>query len=113
MPAELLHQPGTPLECVAAAAQAATPAAATIATPLAELRARLARLFDRGQPRRPDELALAEAVCAVKWPHWGAYAGPLDLELLRRALDGHKVDGRTLAWLDSHEFADQCREGGG
>ena len=111
VPAELLHQPGTPLECVAAAASPA--AAATIATPLAELRARLARLFDRGQPRRPDELALAEAVCAVKWPHWGPYAGPLDLELLRRALDGHKVDGRTLAWLDSHEFADQCREGEG
>lgn len=111
VPKELLHQPGTPLECMTG--KAAAPAAATIATPLAELRARLARLLDRSAARRPDELALAEAVCAVKWPHWGPYAGPLDLELLRRALDGHKVDGRTLAWLDSHEFADECRKGGG
>ncbi|MFO1046845.1 MAG: hypothetical protein U1E52_02955 [Geminicoccaceae bacterium] len=110
VPKELLGQPGTPLECMQA--KPATPAAATIATPLAELRARVARLLDRGARRRPDEIELAEAVCAVKWPHWGPYAGPVDLELLRRALDGHKLDGRTLAWLDSHEFADECREEG-
>ncbi|MFO1048323.1 MAG: hypothetical protein U1E52_10545 [Geminicoccaceae bacterium] len=109
VPKELLGQPGTPLECMQA--KPATPAAATIATPLAELRARVARLLDRGARRRPDEIELAEAVCAVKWPHWGPYAGPVDLELLRRALDGHKLDGRTLAWLDSHEFADECKEG--
>ena len=85
--------------------------AATIATPLAELRARVARLLDRGAARRPDELDLAEAVCALTWPNWGPYRGPVDLELLRRALEGRKLDGRTLAWLDSHEFADACRAG--
>ncbi len=88
-----------------------TSPAATIATPLAELRARVARLLDRGAARRPDELDLAEAVCALTWPNWGPYRGPVDLELLRRALEGRKLDGRTLAWLDSHEFADACRAG--
>ena len=108
VPKELLGQPGTMPESAPAAA-----APASITTPLAALRARLARLLDRGAPRRQDELALAEAVCAVRWPHWGPYRGTIDLDLLRRALDGRAIDGKTLTWLDSHAFAEQCRNGEG
>ena len=110
VPEELLGRPGTMPEAAEPAAAAPSPAA-TIATPLAELRARVARLLDPGAARRPDELDLAEAVCALTWPNWGPYGGSVDLELLRRALEGRKLDGRTLAWLDSHEFADACRAG--
>ena len=108
VPKELLGQPGTMPECTPAPA-----APASITTPLAALRARLARLLDRGAPRRQDELALAESVCAVRWPHWGPYRGTIDLDLLRRALDGRAIDGKTLTWLDSHAFAEQCRNGEG
>jgi hypothetical protein len=122
VPKELCEQRGRPAARAAAAEDggAAAPAApppaappATIATPLAALRARVARLLDRTAPRRPDELALAEAVCALRWPNWGPYRGGIDLELLRRALDGRTIDGKTLTWLDSHAFAEQCRKGGG
>ncbi|MGD9509177.1 MAG: hypothetical protein AB7X49_11565, partial [Geminicoccaceae bacterium] len=101
VPKELFDQPGTMPECAAPP----PPAPASITTPLAALRARLARLLDRKAQRRLDELELAEAVCALRWPHWGPYRGPLDLDLLRRALDGTQIDGKTLTWLDSHAFA--------
>ena len=70
------------------AALAAPPAALPPppADPLPALRARLDRLLDRGQQRLPEELDLAEAVCAVKWPNWPAYRGPVDLGLLRLVL---------------------------
>jgi hypothetical protein len=120
VPKELCEQRGKPAPAARAPAAmdgagtndtAAPPA--TIATPLAALRARLDRLLDRSAARRRDELDLAEAVCAVRWPHWGAYRGPVDLELLRRALDGRTIDGKTPTWLDSHPFAEQCRNGEG
>ena len=64
-----------------------------------------------GQPRRPEELDLAEAICAVKWPNWPEYKGALDPFLLRRALVGAIIDTRTLQWLGSQELAQACREG--
>ena len=80
------------------------------ATPVADLRARIKRLLDRGQPRLVEELDLAEAICAVKWPNWPAYKGPIDLSLLRRALSGVAIDTKTLHWLGSQELAQKCRE---
>ena len=97
------------------AALAAPPAALPPppADPLPGLRARLDRLLDRGQQRLPEELDLAEAVCAVKWPNWPAYRGPVDLGLLRLVLAERTITPTTLHWLDSHAFAKACREGGG
>ena len=85
--------------------------AAKPATPLADLRARIARLLDRSQPRLAEELDLAEAICAVKWPKWPEYKGSLDPFLLRRALVGAIIDTRTLQWLGSEELAQACQEG--
>jgi hypothetical protein len=82
------------------------------ATPLADLRARVRRLLDRTQPRLLEELDLAEAICAAKWPKWPAYRGPVDPFLLRRALAGAIVDTPTLHWLGSTELAQACRQGG-
>ena len=82
---------------------------ATPATPLADLRARVARLLDRAQPRLAEELDLAEAICAVKWPNWPAYKGPIDQGLLRRALLGAVIDTKTLHWLGSQELAQACK----
>ena len=76
------------------------------------LRARLARLLDRSAARLPEELDLAEAVCAIKWPNWPDYRGPIDLGLLRRALDGTVIDGPTLNWLGSHELVPGVPGGG-
>ena len=97
------------------AALAAPPAALPPppADPLPALRARLDRLLDRGQQRLPEELDLAEAVCAVKWPNWPAYRGPIDLGLLRLVLAERTITPTTLHWLDSHAFAKACREGDG
>ena len=81
------------------------------AMPVADLRARIGRLLDRGQPRLADELDLAEAICAVKWPNWPAYKGPIDLGLLRRALEGQIIDTQTLQWLGSTELAQACKAG--
>ena len=64
------------------------------------------------QPRLPEELDLAEAICAVKWPNWPDYRGPIDLGLLRLALEAIAIDAATLHWLDSHELARACREAG-
>jgi hypothetical protein len=86
---------------------AAPPAPA--ASPLELLRAPVARLLDRGLPRLPDELDLAEAVCALKWPKWPGYEGPVDLDLLRLALKGVAIDAETLNWLGGHELAQECR----
>lgn len=90
---------------------AAEPAPAPVAAPepLPALQARLARLFDRSAPREAEELDLAEAVCAVRWPNWPRYAGPTDLALLRRALADRRIDDDTLHWLGSHELAQACR----
>jgi hypothetical protein len=81
------------------------------ATPLADLRARVRRLLDRTQPRLLEELDLAEAICAAKWPKWPAYRGPVDPFLLRRALAGAIVDTPTLHWLGSTELAQACKQG--
>ena len=89
---------------------AAAPAPAPAPAP-PDLCARIARLLDRTQPRRPEELALAEAICAVKWPNWPNYHGAIDLDALRQALKGFRIEAATLHWLDSHELARQCREG--
>ena len=79
------------------------------ATPVADLRARIKRLLDRAQPRLLEELDLAEAICAVKWPNWPAYQGPIDQGLLRRALLGAVIDTKTLHWLGSQELAEACK----
>jgi hypothetical protein len=87
----------------------ATPPTAPPEGPLELLRARVARLLDRGLPRLPEELDLAEAVCALKWPKWPGYAGPVDLDLLRLALEDFAIDTETLNWLGGHEIAKACR----
>ena len=51
---------------------------------------------------------LAEAVCAIKWPKWPEYRGPIDLGLLRWALDGTVIDGPTLNWLGGKEIVREC-----
>jgi hypothetical protein len=108
VPAHLFLPGATGDEPPPRAPHAAVPAALP-APP--DLRARLARLLDRTQPRRPEELALAEAICAVKWPNWPNYQGAIDLDALRLALREFRIDATTLHWLDSHELARQCREG--
>jgi len=80
---------------------------------LAELRSRIARLLDRTQVRLPEELDLAEAICAIRWPNWPEYRGPVDLFRLRRALQGTVIDARTLHWLGGKEIERQCRAGAG
>jgi hypothetical protein len=88
---------------------AATPPTAPSESPLELLRARVARLLDRAAPRLPEELDLAEAVCALKWPKWPGYAGPVDLDLLRLALGDVAIDTETLNWLGGHEIVKACR----
>jgi len=83
-------------------------AAAAAAPPVLDLAARVARLLDRGLPRRPEELDLAEAICALRWPSWPAYTGPIDPAALRRALAGVTLDPDTLHWLGSPELARAC-----
>ena len=73
------------------------------------MRARIARLLDRSQPRLAEELDLAEAICALKWPKWPDYRGALDPFLLRRALSDIRLDDATINWLGSHELARACR----
>jgi hypothetical protein len=90
-------------------AEAAVAAPAESATAL--LRRRVARLLDRTAPRQADELDLAEAICAVKWPKWPAYTGAVDLVVLRRVLQGVALDAATLHRLGSHELARACRAG--
>jgi hypothetical protein len=92
----------------AAAAGPPTPPA----SPLEALRARVLRLLDRGVPRLPEELDLAEAVCALKWPKWPGYAGAVDLDLLRLALEGVAIDTEALHWLGGHEIAKECKAAG-
>jgi hypothetical protein len=108
VPAELFDQQAAPASPEPAPAAEEPP---RLATPLADLRARVVRLLDRTAPRLPEELDLAEAVCAVRWPNWPEYRGGVDLGLLRRALEGVRVDGATLNRLDSHDFAQECRAG--
>ena len=79
------------------------------AEPAPDLATRLDRLLDRTAPRLPEEFDLAEAVCAVKWPNWPPYTGPIDQGLLRRALAGRHLDDPTLHWLGSTELARACR----
>ena len=90
----------------------APPPVAAPTPPLPDLPARVARLLDRSQPRLAEELDLAEAICAVKWPNWPDYRGAIDLGLLRLALKEFRIDAATLHWLDSHELARACREAG-
>ena len=91
-------------------AEAVVPAAPAEPS-LAELRARIARLLDRTQPRLPEELDLAEAICAVRWPNWPEYRGSIDLFRLRRVLQGTVIDARTLHWLGGKEIERACRAG--
>lgn len=74
------------------------------------LRRRIERLLDRSLPRLPEELELAEAVCALRWPNWPRYAGPIDLIDLRVALEPFAIATETLHWLGSHELAEACRQ---
>jgi hypothetical protein len=78
-------------------------------SPLAAPRARLERLLDRAAKRLPEELDLAEAVCALKWPKWPEYAGPVDLDLLQLALKDVAIDTETLHWLRGHEIGQACK----
>ena len=76
------------------------------------LAARIARLLDRSLPRTADELDLAEAICALRWPKWPAYRGPIDLAALRRALAGFTIDAATLNWLGGKEIVRACSGAG-
>ena len=108
LPGAVAEEPDPPRPaCLPAPVAVERPA--TPATPLADLRARVARLLDRAQPRLAEELDLAEAICAVKWPNWPAYKGPIDQGLLRRALLGAVIDTKTLHWLGSQELAQACK----
>lgn len=108
----------TPTDAKAASAKAAAPAvvpavaaaAPTLPAPVPQpppapatdsvegLRARLLPLLaeDGSPPRSPDEIDLAEAVCALLWPNWPPYAGAIDQGRLRAALAGRRLDGRIL-----------------
>ena len=110
------YRPPVPAELFRPEAAAATPAEPAApepapAEPAPDLATRLDRLLDRTAPRLPEELDLAEAVCAVKWPNWPPYTGPIDQGLLRRALAGRHLDDPTLHWLGSTELARACRPG--
>ena len=112
------YRPPVPAHVFAAAAAndpapetAPAPAVPAAVPGIPELRARLARLLDRSAPRLAEELELAEAVCAIKWPKWPDYRGPVDLGLLRRALVGIVIDARTLNWLGGREIVAECRGG--
>lgn len=96
-------------EAAPAAAVEAAPAPPPPEPPAQALRRRLVRLLDRTAPRLAEELDLAEAVCAVLWPKWPAYQGPIDLFDLRAALKAVPVDADTLHWLGSPAFAQACR----
>jgi hypothetical protein len=76
------------------------------------LRRRVERLLDRTAPRQADELDLAEAICAVRWPKWPGYTGAVDLFVLRRVLARFTIDADTLCWLGSHELERACRAAG-
>ena len=108
VPRELFEQGKAAAPAPAANDDGAAPPGSTApaASPLELLRAPVARLLDRGLPRLPDELDLAEAVCALEWPE---YAGPVDLDLLRLALRDVVIDTETLNWLGGHEIAKACR----
>ena len=85
--------------------------AAPAESPVLGLRRRVERLLDRSLPRLPGELELAEAVCALRWPNWPSYGGPIDLIDLRVALEPITILPETLHWLGSHELAQACRRG--
>ena len=86
--------------------------AAPIATPLAALRARVARLLDRSAARQPDELDLAEAVCAAALAELGRpIAARSTSSCCAARSTAAPSTAQTLTWLDSHEFAEPCREG--
>jgi hypothetical protein len=108
VPRELFGQ-GTAAAPAPANDDAATPPTAPAERPLAALRARVARLLDRAAARLPEELDLAEAICALKWPKWPGYEGAVDLDLLRLAPRDVTIDAETLHWLGGHEIAKECR----
>jgi hypothetical protein len=66
---------------------------------VAALRARLDRLLDGPGPRTAPEWDLVAALRALKLPGGAAYDGPIDRDLLARALDGLGFDAAGLAWL--------------
>ena len=111
------YRPPVPARLFAAAAAndpepvGAATASVAPADTIPALRARIARLLDRSAPRLARELDLAEAICAVRWPKWPAYRGPIDLALLRRALAGTAIDARTLHWLGGREIVAECLGG--
>ena len=111
------YRPPVPAPLFAAAAAndpepvGAATASVAPADTIPALRARIARLLDRSAPRLARELDLAEAICAVRWPKWPEYRGPVDLALLRRALAGIAIDARTLHWLGGREIVAECRGG--
>ena len=103
-----LFEPQAALPYAPEPAAAVEPAAD--ATPTVEdLRDRVARLLDRTLPRLTEELDLAEAICALRWPKWPNYQGAIDLDLLTEALRSVPIDAKTLSWLGSTELAAACR----
>lgn len=81
------------------------------APPMADvpaLRRRLRHLLDRSLPKTPDDLDLAEAVCALLVPEWPEYRGPLPLPTLAEALDGMPLGPRQIDWLTGRELALAC-----
>ena len=98
-----------PVQAIDASPVAPPAAPAITESPVAALRGRIARLLDRSQARLAEELDLAEAICALKWPKWPDYRGAIDPFLLRRALSDIRLDDATINWLGSHELARACR----
>jgi hypothetical protein len=77
------------------------------------LHARVRRLLDRTEPRLPEELDLAEAICALRWPDWPPYRGGIDLAALARVLEAVRLDDAALHWLGSRELEQACRRAAG
>lgn len=114
-----------PATAAKAAAPARVPAAPAVVPPplppapaadsVEGLRARLLPLLaeDGPPPRTPDEIDLAEAVCALLWPNWPPYAGTIDQGRLRDALAGRRLDGRILNRLGNPAPAPPAPNGRG
>lgn len=75
------------------------PELAPARSPHVALRARLERLLAQPAPRTPDELDLAEAVCAQLWPNWPRYSGGIDGFVLRDVLAARPLDPVELKRL--------------
>ena len=63
------------------------------------LKARLDRLLATGMATSPEDVDLAEAVCAELWPNWPRYEGPIDPWHVRDVLRQTRLKPGDLARL--------------